>query len=358
MQRGSEVHKILEEQVHTTVPVDVQTKEDTWGLKIWNVIQGLRTLRVTGMTRELEIWGVIDGQIVNGIVDELSYTCTDPELEDTMNRWEKQSKKELPPDQTTIGQFFGGNTLERRVATLESKVGLLQADVDVLKEPHAGKKIYLTDVKTRASPKLPNAIAMRGTHMQLSIYRELLASMASNAVDASTVFERYKLSPTRPFSDGLIAQLANLDFNFEGSQEDSQEAMMSSEADTVSTLLAHNSLRLLWELMILEFQMTMPTGGASISKVLKVEFRSSKDGGIVGVKTFPFRDEVLDGYIKDVMSWWRGKRAAKGVEVEEAFKCGTCEFAESCEWRKSRVELAVKSSRAARAKYTPAKKAS
>ena len=72
----------MEEQVHTTVPVDVQTKEDTWGLKIWNVIQGLRTLRVTGMTRELEIWGVVDGQIINGIIDELSYTCTDPELED------------------------------------------------------------------------------------------------------------------------------------------------------------------------------------------------------------------------------------------------------------------------------------
>ena len=129
--------------------------------------------------------------------------------------------------------------------------------------------------------------------------------------------------------------------------------MLSSESDTVATLLAHNSLRKLWELMILEFQMTMPAGANSISEVLKVEFRSSKDGNIVGVKTFPFRDEAFENYIRDVMSWWKGQRKAKGVEVEEAYKCGMCEFAEGCEWRNSKVDLAVRSSRA---KYKPAKK--
>ena len=243
--------------------------------------------------------------------------------------------------------------MERRVATLENRVGLLETDMGAMKKPHANKKVYLTDVKTRGSPKLPNASAMRPTHMQLSLYRELLASMATNSVNAEAVFERYKLSPTRPFSDSLIAQLANLDFNFASSQEDPQEAMLSSESDTVATLLAHNSLRKLWELMILEFQMTMPAGANSISKVLKVEFRSSKDGNIVGVKTFPFRDEAFENYIRDVMSWWKGQRKAKGVEVEEAYKCGMCEFAEGCEWRNSKVDLAVRSSRA---KYKPAKK--
>jgi exonuclease V len=84
MKQGSKVHRVLEEQVHTIVPIQTETKEDRFGLKIWNTIQGLRTLRATGLTRELEIWGTIDGQLVNGVIDELSYTCPDPQLAESL----------------------------------------------------------------------------------------------------------------------------------------------------------------------------------------------------------------------------------------------------------------------------------
>ncbi len=73
MKQGTVVHKSLEDQVHKTVPITIQSKEDAWGLRIWNTIQGLRTLRDRGMTRELEIWGVVDGQVISGVIDELSY---------------------------------------------------------------------------------------------------------------------------------------------------------------------------------------------------------------------------------------------------------------------------------------------
>jgi exonuclease V len=35
------------------------------------------------------------------------------------------------------------------------------------------------------------------------------------------------------------------------------------------------------------------------------------------------------------MEWWKGQREAKGVDIEEAFKCRTCEFASDCSWRQS-----------------------
>ena len=57
MKQGTKIHKALEDEVHRMEPVTILTKEDGWGLRIWNVIQGLRTLKETGCTRELEIWG-------------------------------------------------------------------------------------------------------------------------------------------------------------------------------------------------------------------------------------------------------------------------------------------------------------
>lgn len=103
MKQGSVVHQKLEDQVHTTVRVDVATKEDAWGLRIWNVIQGLRSLRDSGLTRELEVWGTIDGQVVNGVIDELSYICPDAKLEDSLR---SPLKSEPPANQVTISEYF------------------------------------------------------------------------------------------------------------------------------------------------------------------------------------------------------------------------------------------------------------
>ena len=36
---------------------------------------------MTGLTRELEVMGVVDGEVIIGIIDELSYACPDEELE-------------------------------------------------------------------------------------------------------------------------------------------------------------------------------------------------------------------------------------------------------------------------------------
>jgi hypothetical protein len=105
MKQGTKIHKAREDEVHRTVPVDVATREDKWGLRIWNVIQGLRTLKDTGRTRELEIWGIIGGEIVNGIVDELSYDCPDPKLESQIDERyanAQKAKDALPEYQTTI----------------------------------------------------------------------------------------------------------------------------------------------------------------------------------------------------------------------------------------------------------------
>lgn len=63
MKQGSKIHKQKEQEVHTEIPVEVVTREDKLGLRMWNVIQGLRMLRTDGLTRELEVFGVIDDQV-------------------------------------------------------------------------------------------------------------------------------------------------------------------------------------------------------------------------------------------------------------------------------------------------------
>lgn len=359
MREGSSVHKVLEEEVRgEAVKVTTVSNEDAFGLRIWNIIQGLRTLRATGMTRELEVWGVVDGQVVNGIIDEINTRCPDEEHEALLLEQDengrgatKGGKKGVPleANQRTLSSFFKS---DRNTSVLEDSspwIGTLEND-----KP---RTFYLIDVKTRQSNSVPaDGSQSRPTHVQLMLYRRLLSSLAANEVPAEQIFQRYKnLDHHKVFSDEFIAAVSQLDFNFpdDVSQGGEDEVQLTSSQDSVSELLAHNTLSSLWSYMVAEFARTIPNPkppspkltSSSISPLLVAEYRSARNGTLIGKKPFAYTEDALETYLKDEMQWWRGERPTKGVDIEDAFKCRICEFAEGCSWRQGKLEEATRKSR-------------
>lgn len=332
MKQGSKIHKEMESQVHTEVPVETTTREDGFGLRLWNIIQGLRTLRETGMTRELEVIGLVEGQVMIGVIDEVSYDSPDPALEDSIlvaaeaaQDGGKKKNPPLPADQRTMTDYLSPS--QDNGAWL----GSLQ------EKP---QPIYLVDVKTRASPTLPKlGSQMRPTQMQLMLYHRLLRALAANEVDADAVFSRYRLDATQPFSDVFTAQLASINLQRPSQHPDDEPGPV----DPLDEVLAHNTLHTLWSHMMSEFARTIPP--SSLSPLLTAEFRSASSGALLGRRGFAFDARGLDGYVADVMDWWMGRRGARGVDVEEAYKCRICAFAEGCAWRRERVEEAVRKAR-------------
>jgi exonuclease V len=314
MKRGSEVHRKLEEEIHEYKPVEVQTKEDSWGLRIWNVIQSLRTLRYMGVTRELDVWGVVDGQVVAGVIDELSIQCPDPELEEKLEEKENPASP-LPSGQQTITEFFA-----ERSASQQAKQSLPQ-DLPA--------KIYITDTKTRTTPTVPNGSSLRPVKIQLMMYHNLIMQLSSKKVPSAPIFERYKLRPSAPFSEIFMAEMSAVEFNISA-----QVSHFSSPSSLHNELQSHPNLESLWNLMLSEFAETFQPG--ALSPLLHASFRSQADGALLGGRSFVNDGSELQTYLSNEMDWWKGVRPARGVEVNEAFKCRICEFAEGCEWRKEK----------------------
>jgi exonuclease V len=159
------------------------------------------------------------------------------------------------------------------------------------------------------------------------LYRKLLESLSLNTVDAETVLQRYSLDPLAPFTQTFLGEISSIGPH--GNPE--------SEATNYPNLLS------LWSLLVTEMQETFPRG--SLSPILRAEFRYAKTGDVLGSRLTVYEPEVIDAYVGSEMAWWKGAREAKGVEIEEAFKCQICDFAESCTWRKTKVEEAVEKSR-------------
>ncbi|CAE6999461.1 hypothetical protein PTNB73_03856 [Pyrenophora teres f. teres] len=308
MHTGSKIHQTLEDQVHTTVQVQVETKEDRFGLRIWNAISGLRCLRETGLTRELEVWGVIEGQVVNGVIDELSYECPDAEFEEQLEKSKAEKSGgivPLPPGQIGISEAFA-KASKAQDTTMESD-----------------HQVYIADVKTRGANSLPKGAALRPTWMQLMIYRKLLESLSLNTIDAETVLLRYDLRPLEPFTHVFLQEISDM-----GSHD---------EASKYPNLLS------LWSLLISEMQAVLPP--TNLSHILRAEYRYAKTGDIIGSELTAYDSEIIEKYLSEEMDWWKGRREAKGVEIEEAYKCQICDFAENCSWRKTKVEEAIEKSR-------------
>ncbi|KAI1382707.1 exonuclease V [Hypoxylon trugodes] len=320
MRGGSRVHQALEDQVHTAIQVSVSSKEEAFALRLWNLIQGLRTLRDTGMTRELEVWGIIEGQIVNGIVDELSHESPNAAFEQELHL--SQSSEES----TTVDP--------RQQATI----------TDYLEHQH--KKVYLTDVKTRGSERLPTGAALRPARVQLFLYHRLLGEMAAGLVDFTVILDRYGLRADALFSDGFMAQVGDLhdEIFYDADSDLGTTGGSDSAGQTASSstpppdLIKYRSIAQILPLLQSELLETFPQGTATLGDLLAVQYRHRDDGRILGNNSFPNDPEALDGYVRRYLEWWRGEREADGVTIEETYKCRSCEFAESCQWRKDKED--------------------
>lgn len=325
MKGGSKLHQKLEDEIYTTVTIEITKKEDAFGLKIWNIIQGLRTLRDTGMTRELEVWGLVDGHVVNGVIDNLSYENPDPEFEEEVRSSQgSQEPSKAEAKEQKITTFFHSSSKPQN------------------------RQIFITDVKTRASRHIPSGAALRPTKIQLFLYHRFLSEVAAGRLDFLRVLQRYGLEPDEPFSDTFVAQIGSLhDEIFEDAVDHSGGDAGSSRSSPTPDLIRYRTLRSLISLLETELRLTFPDGADSLGSLVNVEYRKrarrsadgredpddEEAGTLLGANVLFVDPQALDLYLREDLQWWRGERPPDGVAIEEAYKCRSCEFADDCEWR-------------------------
>ncbi|KAK0726385.1 exonuclease V [Apiosordaria backusii] len=346
MKKGTKVHEKLEREIFHPVTVTVAKKVDTLGLQMWNVILSLRTLRDAGFTRELHVWGMVDGNLVNGVIDYLSYENPDSELEEE-----------------TLSSRGSQNTASQRYAD-------------------ARMQVFITDVKTRLTPKPPSKPQVHMSLIQLFLYHRFLSEMASDKLDYFQIFARYNLDPDDLFSDSFMAQMAALHEEIFDTQEDSETETETERASEWGLApgqqaqtkgLKYSTLRSLLGLLKFELQLTFPHGASDIGQIVAVEYRyrgedeslnpdtidedideaearDREEGRVISTTTYFVEPETLDMYLAQTMPWWKGEREPRGVELEDAFKCGYCDFAGECEWRAKMDDEVVRKARASRAR--------
>lgn len=405
MKQGTAVHKVLEEEVHVTVPVSITKREDGWGLRVWNIIQGLRTLRETGRTREFEVWGTVGGELVIGCIDELSYDCPDPKLEEqSLKLMGKQDNEPpMPEYQASIREYLVSSEHRDQGQSLANALnGSNAQEIKPTRTSNHEKRIYITDVKTRGVSSLPTGSSLRPTIVQLHLYHHLLENFAQGNFPLERLATRFDFDVNETFSDSFIAQIGNLNQEafdrVNASQEDDMDIdfnegdFIPSTQDSIDIILQHNNMSSLWQYMLSQFQQTFmvrspasthatqslnsrsqsghepststpqsissldfppqPTLPTLLSPLLTAQYLSSKlksssdpsKPHLLGSKSIIFNPSFLRSYLYDSLAFWRGEREPKGVVLSDAWKCRVCEFRDDCDWVKEQDKRVLKES--------------
>ncbi|KAJ1302641.1 hypothetical protein OPQ81_002958 [Rhizoctonia solani] len=269
LKKGTAVHKKLEREIRPIeVEITPKTPEDTWGLKLLNMISNIRILIDEGCCREMPVMGFVHGHFVTGIIDEILRT---PEVSQLAASKESSSQK------------------------LPSSSG--SKDI-----------IQILDNKTRGTNSLPRSRDTLQSRLQLMLYRRLLDKLlvpsclvsanegpTSRRLSFPEVWVHHSLDPAACFSPSFLQESAALVFS----------NGLGSAAENAVCL---NDLEDVWKATVDELVHTFGPGEQSsmISKVLKLVYQRRG----VSKKRPDYADENSQGK--------KGRPDSEDVELQRA----------------------------------------
>lgn len=177
--------------------------------------------------------------------------------------------------------------------------------VGVIDELHytAKGELELAELKTRRRPVLPLSAQRKKDYFQVSLYKCLFDAMVQGKVTPASLAHHTKLCPDRPLGPAVLRH---------------------ARQGGVSV----KSLGDLTELVFLSLTLSdLPA-----IDTLKLEYVHQETATVLGTEIVPFEEKEVKSRVQHYVAYWMGHRDPQGVDVEEAWKCQSCDYGDICAW--------------------------
>ena len=197
---------------------------------------------------------------------------------------------------------------------------LVRGVIDQLQFSLESGELVLLDYKTRQSRSLPSVAQKKGNALQLMLYKCLLDSTTCGVTKTELLSKHLHLNRDAVLTSGpvdyirlcgLYSAFSSNDSSGNSSSEETQ-LTFGRVANIVSSLVVGLGLPLVSSLM--------------------VQYEHQGSGEVLGVDSVEYDEVWMRRELEKNLEFWSGERAARGVEVEDAWKCQSCQFKEICVW--------------------------
>ncbi|KAG5645332.1 hypothetical protein DXG03_006394 [Asterophora parasitica] len=216
--QGRMVHKHLEREIRAEeVQVDITSDEE----HLVNMLASLHTIVLEGFTREMPVIGILQDQVVVGIIDEvvrqpqaqLSSLQKRPPSSSPNTPKSKKLRRSISPHQPLISDFLSVSQQDKNSEPSNGDSHLPGDDAlfmaELLTDASSPKNIlHLIDTKTRRAPTLPSHEDALPSRIQLMLYHRLLSELISTSppFDFTSLWRRLDLNPAAAFSTAFLVQ--------------------------------------------------------------------------------------------------------------------------------------------------------
>lgn len=181
--------------------------------------------------------------------------------------------------------------------------------IDELRYTSKGE-LELAELKTRRRPVLPLSAQKKKDCFQVSLYKYIFDAMVQGKVTPASLIHHTQLCLDKPLGPSVLRHARQGGF----------------------------SVKSLGDLMELVF-LSLTLSDLPAIDTLKLEYIHQETATVLGTEIVAFEEKEVKSKVRHYVAYWTGHRDPQGVDVEEAWKCRTCDYVDVCEWRRGRGAL-------------------
>jgi len=290
---GQQIHQERESELGDQIVIETETKEDRVALQFAQLLECLRAFIFADT-----------GQVLRREIPILGFLPL-------------KSAVDSQPSFSTPGEILANGIIDE-----------LRYDVEE-------GKLTLVELKTRWSPRLPCESQKVGHRLQVMLYQSFYNDLVEGRLSKSKLALHRKLNLARELSASVVEALwwtvgdevfpvgtINAPFN---------DATSKYSTDGTASL-PKVTLGQVTEALL------QTAKAAPRIHHLEIEYLFQKSKEVLGKENVQFDGDWLVKHSIGAAEFWLGSRPEpKGVDIEDAWKCGMCEFAQDCQWRLKRA---------------------
>lgn len=167
-------------------------------------------------------------------------------------------------------------------------------------------QLELLELKTRAGNNhgLPSKAQQRKTFLQAMLYSVMFNDLLTGKLDTTTLLSKLQLNGDATLSEDVLK--------------------FAKECRLPCVKLTQIA-----DLVLNRFQRSEVP---KISSIV-VEYYLQVSGEVISRTKMDLDEDWTQLQLAGMLPYWKGERETLGVEIEEAWKCSRCDFADICEWR-------------------------
>ncbi|KAJ7194675.1 exonuclease V [Mycena pura] len=287
----------------------ITCEEERLAFHLMNLISSLKSLGAEECAREIPVFGMVEGVVVTGYIDELR--IIDQSASGTGMK--RTSDAPLPsPKRICIGS---PTSHEAKPIPVMQTMGLTMRFIQII-------TTYSTD-------SIPPDENLQHIRLQLMLYCRLLTSLL-DPIDFSVLLANLRVDPTRPFSRRFVLQLwekMGRDPVHHANHLQDMALLFTTRVAALDLPPVSTSLKIIFRCPDKHLTPRRNKGKG----------RQHHLGRPIGIKEFTMDNAYLHSYLNEAMQWWKGERKARGVAEQHVGRCFSCQYKDDCEWREQKA---------------------